>query len=788
MSTGSVASPPSRSKAASVGALSSLYILGGVSGVAPPLTVYSDFWRYVPTSNTWFELSPTGSPESGGLVPFARYGHAMIDIYVTSPDRTGQVQYDYRGYMFGGIGSSGVLLNDLWVYDFSHNMWTALMPVFSGQMWPGARAYHQVNVFVTLADTDVVSKFQAWTQQAHTLALNKLRVVPTSKYACTGTCNSSYPQGDYFRKVEQYFSHGLSRAQHVRPGMVLSYFGLQGGATATDGVLGDLWIFCPMTRSWHVPAGYNAQYLDPASVRHSHAMRIVGDVMVLQDGTNGQSLLTASPSIMRFVLNKDPRFSFPEYAAYAYDPHSLSDASSNAYYGGFPPSPQNLSVAQLISLGPVVFNAPTNPSFIFTEGANFQPYIPSGSVIPNFPSNSSWSVLGQAVGLRVSALGDSFYFSSGQSVISASVNEPMYKASASNCRVIRSQLSPVCTTTTQVCLDPADASTCSLRQIASPTTFDVCFLCGKGTYFHTTNGTCKFCPRGTFSANLGYVNHCTPCPSGFFRSGVGGRSASSCTPCAVGSYQPNTGAQSCLPCPSNFACPAGAAMPIDPSELEGSALISSQPLKLDRVAAAARGGALTSSILSVCGAGIFIVLLLAWLRHSVPSCKKRLSLRSVDFLFSAHHQPVTRPWNSRLSPHDRWRMLLLRAWKTTLGGIFSLIFIFVALLVAALLVNPVIYDNTMETRSLVPVLDVPSDVLQAMTLELSLSMTLNGYSDNCAANTVQSGSWGPCRFVCVSQVCEGGGRGGGGEILLVVCGSSQHTATARLSISVSGGR
>ena len=66
----------------------------------------NDLWRYSLYTNTWTVLNPTGPR------PPERFGHAVVNDIVSR-----------IMFVFGGQGRDGVLLNDVWAYDYRRNVW-----------------------------------------------------------------------------------------------------------------------------------------------------------------------------------------------------------------------------------------------------------------------------------------------------------------------------------------------------------------------------------------------------------------------------------------------------------------------------------------------------------------------------------------------------------------------------------------------------------------------------------------------------------------------------------------
>jgi N-acetylneuraminic acid mutarotase len=120
--------PPARFACTAVwdAADSQMLVFGGNSGVANG-PIFNDLWAYRPASNSWTQLSPSGSP------PHSRYYHAAVWDAA-----------DAQMLVFGGFTGGGIdlYLNDLWAYQPASNSWTQLSPSGSppspGRYYPTA--------------------------------------------------------------------------------------------------------------------------------------------------------------------------------------------------------------------------------------------------------------------------------------------------------------------------------------------------------------------------------------------------------------------------------------------------------------------------------------------------------------------------------------------------------------------------------------------------------------------------------------------------------------------------
>lgn len=95
-----------------------MLIFGGFNGGVE----FNDLWAYRPASNTWVQLSPTGT------APSARFAATAV-----WDPRNAQM------LVFGGYIGAGGIVNDLWAYRPASNSWAMVTPATTS---PPARYYH----------------------------------------------------------------------------------------------------------------------------------------------------------------------------------------------------------------------------------------------------------------------------------------------------------------------------------------------------------------------------------------------------------------------------------------------------------------------------------------------------------------------------------------------------------------------------------------------------------------------------------------------------------------------
>lgn len=115
--------PDARSEAGIVIHNDYLFMFGGIAydakGEESPVD-YNDLWRYDLSTYTWEKMKPTGR-----MQPPTRFSHAIAMLHDDSEESEAYLlAYSGRHLLF----SSWTLLDDVWVYDFSNNVWTSITP------------------------------------------------------------------------------------------------------------------------------------------------------------------------------------------------------------------------------------------------------------------------------------------------------------------------------------------------------------------------------------------------------------------------------------------------------------------------------------------------------------------------------------------------------------------------------------------------------------------------------------------------------------------------------------
>ena len=227
--------------------------------------------------------------------------------------------------------------------------------------------------------------------------------------------------------------------------------------------------------------------------------------------------------------------------------------------------------------------------------------------------------------------------------------------------------------------------------------------CSSGTY--EDREICKLCGLGEYSEGYGNSN-CSKCEEGTFKSNMGSTSGRQCLPCPEGSYNNAKGSARCLDCPVWMFCPVGSKTPISSMVYEESSSI--QPPLYQEVD--------FQSISFVFQ--LTICLSLGFMLVIIISIKKtRDNLQRVD-LFKDKH-------NTKLNDY-----LLLK--QTKIGGCFSCMFLIAAIVLIGSTFISFYLGNIKETKGLVPLVVLESEVAKFEASEFKAKIWLDLYGGECA--------------------------------------------------------
>ena len=230
--------------------------------------------------------------------------------------------------------------------------------------------------------------------------------------------------------------------------------------------------------------------------------------------------------------------------------------------------------------------------------------------------------------------------------------------------------------------------------------------CSGGTY---NNGhSCSLCNKGTYASGLNNKN-CSLCPSGTYNNNFGSNSAEQCLPCAEGSYNNVKGSQFCINCTKDEFCPVGSKVPIKKIKNKEVSSIQPQLFKKPNLK-------FTFIIYQVLvSVPLFIVLLCFMI---IPKFRRYL----IRFdLFDTQH-------DNNLNEFIKIR-------KTFVGGCFSLLFIIATFMFIGSTLISYFIDNIEESRALIPLVVLESEIPSITAKELNLQLLLKLYGGECESNS-----------------------------------------------------
>jgi hypothetical protein len=228
--------------------------------------------------------------------------------------------------------------------------------------------------------------------------------------------------------------------------------------------------------------------------------------------------------------------------------------------------------------------------------------------------------------------------------------------------------------------------------------------CSEGTY-QSSSGICEFCPRGTYNPFVG-ASECLKCPRGSASSRLGNSSLRQCYPCSEGYFASVEGSSRCLMCPYGFTCSIGNYEPALKTE-KADKVKSSQPSSYSANIKDINDNGLTFQISMIVLCSVVILLYIFGLRP--------IWLSKLDLYSKLHSHFVDEPMVVRVTP---------------LGGLFSVLFVLVALIFIYSTLIVFILDNIAETKALVPMVTLEEDFEKVMRRQISADLTVNLRLDN----------------------------------------------------------
>jgi hypothetical protein len=212
--------------------------------------------------------------------------------------------------------------------------------------------------------------------------------------------------------------------------------------------------------------------------------------------------------------------------------------------------------------------------------------------------------------------------------------------------------------------------------------------CSTGTY-QVSPGKCEFCPKGTYNSEIG-ASQCLKCPKGTASNQQGNSSILQCYPCQDGYFASKEGSSRCFMCPSGYNCAIGNSEPkILISQDEG--IKSSQPPSYTSNSRYSEK-IIWQFQVSMLGVGLIVIVSYLFIREMKWILK-------LDFYKKLHNHFVDEPMYIQ---------------RTSIGGLFSMLFLVVVLLYIATTLITYSLNNIEESKALVPMVTLDEDFNEVM--------------------------------------------------------------------------
>ena len=217
--------------------------------------------------------------------------------------------------------------------------------------------------------------------------------------------------------------------------------------------------------------------------------------------------------------------------------------------------------------------------------------------------------------------------------------------------------------------------------------------CSEGTL----KPDCVPCSEGTYYMD----NECVPCALGTFSEEVAASSYFSCTPCEYGYFNDKLGSTYCKICPISYYCQVGCKEPEEIFKIPDT--IGYQPDSYS---------ATSYQIISLVSLGWYGAIIIA-LCGILTRIKGKI-LEKFDLYTNIHFNEINTP-------------IIYK--KTRIGGIFSLIFVFIAIIIAVDAFLAYLYDNVAEIKSTLPLFLLEEEIKAD---SFQVTATFYRYGGDCA--------------------------------------------------------
>ena len=230
--------------------------------------------------------------------------------------------------------------------------------------------------------------------------------------------------------------------------------------------------------------------------------------------------------------------------------------------------------------------------------------------------------------------------------------------------------------------------------------------CSPGTFKNSLTETCEICSKGFYAES--YNNSkCKPCPSGTYNSFDGANTVRQCYPCGEGTYSNIEGASYCLDCPPGYSCPSGSQIPSLNSLV--AKIVSEQPKPYRKSSKKAESAEYTLYYTFVA----FLIISLFFI------CIFRKTFFPIIILLDLY-----------TDSHNYDEHIPLKLKKTFLGGVFSLCFLSLAILLIIYTIIEFTYNNVDESKTLIPLVIMEDEVTE-FSSDFLLNLVFLRYGGSC---------------------------------------------------------
>jgi hypothetical protein len=218
-------------------------------------------------------------------------------------------------------------------------------------------------------------------------------------------------------------------------------------------------------------------------------------------------------------------------------------------------------------------------------------------------------------------------------------------------------------------------------------------FCSSG--FYLKNDSCFPCESGKYSLAVN-MKSCEDCPKGTYNKISAASSQQQCIPCNSGTWNNQTGQSFCRDCPSNYYCPYGSAYPSEFEILGEDDTIQPEGFKDKSKEYSYYSTLIISLIAALFAIGLITVIFLT---------KVRQKLYLLDIYTNLHNHKQLVPMYIK---------------KTNLGGCCSMIFVVSAFSFIVLTIVRYNILNTVEVRTLVPLVTITEDFQADFNFDVEL--------------------------------------------------------------------